>query len=136
MNLHHYTCLNAATKIYRSGVILPAPQPALDMLPLIWLAAMPRRGLNVSDHLGLSPHCNRPSCLDEPTPCDPTAIRFSISVDPGDHKYVRPFSLLAEDFPDACAVYRALPRAKTWRWWVALRPIRIRVSSQLQEQSS
>jgi hypothetical protein len=124
--LWHYTCLPAADKIRETGVIRPYPQPELDGLPVVWLADFRRRTPTLRSKLALAWHSvDRPACHMEIDPCDPVAARFGVHVDIDHHPHVWPFSRLAVDYPAAHRMYRGVPGAQPWRWWLALSPIRL-----------
>lgn len=126
MILYHYTCMFCAAQIRRDGRIRPMPQAALAGTPLVWLGDFRLRSPLIRQRLGLAQHSdsNRPCAAQQP-PCEPTAVRFGVTVDIADHPYVHPFNQLARVFPDAAAMYRMLPGANPWRWWYSTAPIKI-----------
>lgn len=123
--LQHYTCTIAARAIVTQGVIVPNPQPEMDMLPVVWLAdyrierrdtptARQRLGLhNTLDH----PQCRRPAC---------DRVSAVIPVHLGAGPKLRHFSDLVRRYPRVAQMYAEMPGTATHRWWFCLVPIHVR----------
>lgn len=116
--LYHYTCRHAASRIARSGLLVPAPQKQLlpsGDLRLTWLT-----DLEVPDRHGLGLASVR-------SPCDRTEVRFVCTIDP-DEVARWPEAALQLGFGVFHPARRLLEYGGRLpgNWWVSLAPVRVR----------
>ena len=112
--LYHYTCHHAARGIRAKGMVLmPAPQPFLRELPIVWATDMAEP---IADALGLTSTILL---------CDRTVRRYQVM--PRDREA---FTWWPEWWPGRVdplmASMLAYPPATPRRWWVAEHAVNVR----------
>lgn len=117
LRLYHFTCRHAASRIAKSGLLVPVPQKQLDpagRLHLTWLT-----DLDTPDKDGLGLGSVR-------SPCDRTEVRFTCDVDPDDVARW-PEAALALGFGVFHPARQLLEYGDRLpgNWWVSLAPVRV-----------
>lgn len=117
MILYHFTCRHAASRIARSGLLVPAPQRQLvpsGRLSLTWLTDLEVCNKRL---LGLE---------SVKSPCDRSEVRFTVEVEPDDvGRWPEAALALGFDVHHPTRVLLETDRAPG-NWWVSLQPVTVR----------